>query len=67
MTCRREGGTVGDEPTNNDTHTHTHTHLRDAKVVLCKSHCICDILQTVVGVERGMVWDETWFAVVHES
>ena len=42
-------------------------HLRNAKTLLSEVHGISDILETVVWVERGMVWNQTGLAVVDEG
>ena len=42
-------------------------HLRNAEILLSEVHGICDILETVVWVERGVVWNQTRLAVVDEG
>ena len=42
-------------------------HLRNAEIFFSEVHGICDILETVVWVERGVVWNQTRLAVVDES
>ena len=40
-------------------------HLRDVQVLLSQGHGVPHILQLVLGVQGGMVWNEAWFTVVH--
>ena len=42
-------------------------HLRNAEILFSEVHSICDILETVVWVERGVVWNQTGLAVVDEG
>ena len=40
-------------------------HLRDVQVLLGQGHGMPHILQPVLGVQGGMVWNEAWFTIVH--
>ena len=42
-------------------------HLRNAEILLSEVHGVCDILETVVWVQRGVVWNQTGLAVVNEG